>query len=74
MATPEIEVTPEMVCAGLEELREHHLGDDMAYVVESVFRTMAYASFLASDKSPSRYPHAAEAIPLGLVSCSDTPR
>ncbi len=44
----EIEVTPEMVAAGLEALREHHYGDDLGYMLESVFRAMAYASAAAS--------------------------
>jgi len=39
----EIEVTQAMIDAGLCELREHHLGDDLGYMVESVYRAMAYA-------------------------------
>lgn len=42
--TPEIVVTPEMVAAGIEELFEHKITNDWAYVVECVFRAMAYAS------------------------------
>ncbi len=33
----EIEVTPEMIAAGLEEIREHRYGDDLRYTLESVF-------------------------------------
>ena len=39
----EIEVSPEMVKAGLYELREHSYGDDIAYVLECVYRAMEYA-------------------------------
>lgn len=39
-----IEVTPAMIEAGIDELREHHIGDDLKYVVETVFRAMAYES------------------------------
>jgi len=37
-------VTPEMLAAGLEELSEHHFGDDLGWILESVFRAMAYES------------------------------
>lgn len=47
-----VEITPEMIAAGLEEMREHRLGDDPAYVLESVFRAMAYASPFASSMRP----------------------
>ena len=33
-----------MVRAGLHELYEHTIGEDVAYVVEAVFRAMAYES------------------------------
>jgi hypothetical protein len=49
LGVPLIEVTPEMIAAGLEELRDHHLGDDWPYVLESVFRAMLYESKLASS-------------------------
>lgn len=39
----EIVVTPQMIEAGLEEMREHHYGEDVRYMVECVFRAMAYA-------------------------------
>lgn len=38
-----IEVTPAMVEAGVEELRDFRLGDDLSYRAEQVFRAMAYA-------------------------------
>lgn len=50
----QIEVTPAMVEAGVEEIREHHVGDDLGYVVESVFRAMAYLSPSASFTIPAR--------------------
>jgi hypothetical protein len=46
-----IEVTPQMVEAGLSELREHHFGGDLAYIVECVFRAMVYARDSASTTS-----------------------
>lgn len=39
-----IEVTPEMVEAGLHELYEHNLGEELPYLLEAVFRAMAYRS------------------------------
>lgn len=39
----EIEITPEMVRAGLDEMREHQMMEDMSYVLECVYRAMAYA-------------------------------
>ena len=44
----EIEVSSAMIDAGLEQLREHHIGEDLGYVVETVFRAMAYLSPSAS--------------------------
>jgi hypothetical protein len=43
MAAPEIPVTPEMVEAGLQELGEHRLNDDLRDVLEDVYRAMAHA-------------------------------
>ncbi len=43
MAAPEIPVTPEMVEAGLQELGEHRLTDDLRDVLEDVYRAMAHA-------------------------------
>ncbi|EQB06210.1 hypothetical protein [Sphingobium baderi] len=40
----EVLVTPEMVEAGMEELRDHHYGDDIRYILECVYRAMAYES------------------------------
>ena len=45
----EISVTPRMIAAGLAELREHHYDDDAEYMLECVYRAMAYASFSASS-------------------------
>ena len=49
--TDEIEVTPDMIEAGMDELRDHHLGDDMSYVIEMVYRAMHHEYVSASDKS-----------------------
>lgn len=43
-ALPTIEVTPEMVEAGLDQLREHTIMGDMTYMIEAVYRAMAYAA------------------------------
>ncbi len=43
-AGAEIEVTDAMVAAGLHELAEHNLGEGLPYIVEAVFRAMAYKS------------------------------
>lgn len=49
----EIEVTPEMIEAGVDELRDHHYACDTSYMVECIFRAMSYASRSASaTKSP----------------------
>ena len=56
----EIEVTPEMIEAGLYELAEHRLGEPLELVLEDVFRAMAYArpeshgKASASSSSPPR--------------------
>ena len=53
----EIEITPQMIEAGLYELYEHHFGEDIRLVLEEVYRAMAYASQgndSASVKSPSK--------------------
>lgn len=44
METTDIVVTDSMIDAGLEAIREHHYGDDLRYMLESVFRAMAYNS------------------------------
>lgn len=41
-AGAEIEVTEEMVEAGLAELAEHRFADDLRLVIEEVYRAMAY--------------------------------
>lgn len=50
----EIEVTPEMIEAGLYEHREHHYDTDITYMLESIFRAMFYAKPDASISKPSR--------------------
>lgn len=45
-----IAITPEMIEAGLGELREHHYDTDVGYMLECVYRAMAYAKPAASDK------------------------
>jgi hypothetical protein len=49
----EIEVTPEMVVAGLAELREHHFGEDLSYMVECIYRVMASERRPASESKPA---------------------
>ena len=51
----EIEITPQMIEAGLYELYDHRFGEDIRLVLEDVFRAMAYlwlsqGSDLASSK------------------------
>lgn len=41
---PQIEVTPEMIEAGMDELSEHAYTGDLKYMIECVFRAMAYVS------------------------------
>lgn len=60
-----IEVTDAMIAAGLDEFREHHYGSDVPYVLESVYRAMAYASLDASAKSASAYSAANSATANG---------
>lgn len=43
-AGAEIEVTPAMIEAGMSELRQHMLGENLECVIEEVFRAMAYES------------------------------
>jgi hypothetical protein len=42
-AGTEIEITPEMIEAGIVELRDHSLAGDMRYMVQGVYRAMEYA-------------------------------
>ena len=42
--TTEIEITPAMIAAGLEELRDHNYAGDTDYMLECVYRAMAYAA------------------------------
>lgn len=53
-ASAQIEVTPQMIEAGVEEMREHNIGDDLGYVVEVVYRAMAYESRPASSTSDDK--------------------
>ena len=46
----EIEVTPAMIEAGINELYDHSLADGLPYVMEVVFRAMAYESPLLLSK------------------------
>jgi hypothetical protein len=43
-STSEIVVTPEMLLAGLDELQSHSYAEDLPYILETVFRAMAYKS------------------------------
>lgn len=45
----EIAVTPQMVEAGLEVFRSHHYDTDAPYLMECIYRAMAYASLDASE-------------------------
>jgi len=40
----EIVVTPKMIAAGLSELKERNFRDDIPWILECVFRAMAYES------------------------------
>lgn len=39
-----IEVNQRMIDAGMHELRERSYGEDLSYILEVVFRAMAYES------------------------------
>jgi hypothetical protein len=43
-ATTEIEITPEMVDAGVCEAREHMLGEQLPYLVRKIFMAMTVAA------------------------------
>ena len=49
----EIEVTSAMVDAGMDALSEHHLYEDLRYVVECIFRAMAYENFASASSITS---------------------
>ena len=51
MTAPEIEVTPEMVDAGLQELGEHRFTTDLREVLEEVYRAMAYADLARASST-----------------------
>lgn len=48
---PGIEVSQRMIDAGLHELRERSFGEDLPYILEVVFRAMAYESPLLEKVS-----------------------
>lgn len=51
----EVEVTPAMIEAGLEELRQHSFGEELPYLLECVYRAMAYEALApASVTSASK--------------------
>lgn len=50
----EIVVTQDMIAAGIEELRQHRLPGDWPYLLECVFRAMAYAKLSASSIKAAR--------------------
>lgn len=55
LASPEIEISPAMIAAGLAELGDHSFGSEMSYVIECVYRAMTYAARVsASETSASR--------------------
>ena len=60
-----IQVTPAMIAAGVDELREHALGDDWGCVLEDVYRAMAYAVTPVPLRLRSSYPDAQETDRLG---------
>jgi hypothetical protein len=39
---PEIEVNEAMIAAGVSELREHSIWDDVRYLVACIYREMEY--------------------------------
>ena len=49
-----VEVTPEMIAAGMEELREHRFGDQASYILECIYRAMHYARLAASSTKASK--------------------
>ena len=53
-APPGVEVTREMVAAGLEELNQHRFGEDWEYLLECVYRAMFYEREAASETSDSK--------------------
>lgn len=52
--TLEIVVTQAMIDEGVAEYQQHANGSDVRYVVESVFRAMAYESIAASSTNLSK--------------------
>ena len=64
----EIEITQETIEAGLIEIREYKLGDDLGYALECIYRAMDYARASASSIKPSKKPSPSSAIVIGEVS------
>lgn len=64
-AVQEIQITQEMIEAGLDEMRQHQIGDDLGYVVECVYRAMAYSRFSASSTNPVKYAKPSSATASG---------
>ena len=58
----ELEVTDRMIKAGLDELREHSFADDIIYVIECVYRAMAYESLGESKYFKSEHGPDTQAI------------
>jgi hypothetical protein len=50
----EMVVTGAMVDAGIAEFREHNYDGDVRYMLEAIFRAMAYANLEASSKRESK--------------------
>ena len=59
----EIEITDAMTEAGMDELRQHQLPGDWPYVLECIFRAMAYESPSASLIISSSAANATEETP-----------
>lgn len=51
---PEVDVTPEMLQSGIDELRQHSLGGDWKFVIECIYRAMFYESIAASSIKDSK--------------------
>ena len=64
----EIEVTPAMIAAGLDELLQHSFADVWPDVLEAIYRSMAYASVAALSTSVDRYAKPKVATPSGVLS------
>ena len=54
IADAEISVSDAMIAAGIDEIQSHKIGADLGYIVECVFRAMAYVKVEASASSLHR--------------------